>query len=99
MTKELRFASRQRKGIFPIDSTSQTDIGSYTAYLSMSTGALVHGIERPGRECNSYYLLPALRIGGAILPVPIRLRGVHRDNFIVTVRGKYILFAVVGRAV
>ena len=91
MTKELRFASRQGKGIFPFDSTSQTDTGAHTAPLSMSAGALIHGIGQPGRECNSYHLLPALRIVGAILPVPIRLRGVHRDNFMVTVREKCIL--------
>jgi len=58
----------------------------------MSTGALVHGIEWPGRECNTYHVLPALRIGGAIHPVPKRLNDVHRVNFIVTVRETCILF-------
>ena len=92
MTKELSFASQQGKGIYLFDSTSQTDTAAHTASLSVNTGALVHGIERPERECNSYHLLRALRIGGAIIPVPIRLHGVHRDNFIVTVGEKCILF-------
>ena len=42
-----------------------------------------------------HHLLPGLGIGGAVPPIPIHLHGVHRGNFIVTVRlaeEKCILF-------
>ena len=61
----------------------------------MCTGVPFPGLERPGREDSLQYLVSML-ISGAVPSIYLRLRGVHRDKFIIDPppdsRKKCILF-------